>query len=483
MFNKAEMHKQAGELYEAEQAYKAVLALNPNHCPSLVQLAYMAINADRMSIALNYAKKAVQADHAEPQSHQVLANVLANLGLVDLAESEYTIALQLDNKNSHILNSIGNLYAQQGRFDEAWDAFRQAIAASPENIAPYYNLASNKPLTPDDPDLGLIMGLRDRVSSSNEEDRITIHFAMAKAYHDCADYDRAFGEYRQGNELKSQHLTCRYEDQEKFTDQLIKVQNAEWMRTLADKGSTTEGAIFIVGMPRSGTTLLESLLRRHPQVSGIGESPYIKNLAGSCGQRVGQGLEYPEALGALTPSICKELGDEYVSLAHQFRVSTTHTVDKTPINFLNLGFILAILPNAKLLHNFRDPVDTCLSIYQQNFTRGMTYAFDMKQIALYYRLYRRLMEHWQALFPDKILDVNYEDVVVDTEGQIRRIIEFCDLPWDDGCLDENQSQQQNTTRTASIWQVRQPVYQSSVRRWQKYEKHLGPMLEVLEPYL
>jgi len=483
IFNEAEMHKKAGKLYEAEQAYKAVLALNPNHCPSLAQLAYMAIDAGRLPIALNYAKKAVEADHGDPQLHLVLATVLANLGLVDLAESELMIALQLDKENSHILNALGNAYAQQGRFDEAINTFRQAIAISPENVGPYYNLASSKRFTPDDPDLELITGLRNLIPSSSEEDRILIRFAMGKAYHDCGEYAQAFEEYRQGNGLKSQSITYSHEAQEKLTDHLIKVQDAAWVERVADAGSTAAGAIFIVGMPRSGTTLLESLLRRHPQISGIGESPYIGNLARSCGQRAGQKLEYPDALAALTQGIYKELGDEYVSLAHQFGVSTTHTVDKTPENFLYLGFILAILPNAKLVHNFRDPVDACLSIYQQYFTRGVPYACDLKQIALYYLLYRRLMEHWQQLFPDKILDVSYENVVVDTEGQTRRIIEFCDLPWDDGCLNEKPDRHQNITRTASIWQARQPVYQSSVHRWRNYEKHLGTLLEVLAPVL
>lgn len=481
IFNEAESHQKAGKLYDAEQAYRAVLDLNPNHCPSLVQLAHMAINANRLPIALNYARKAVEVDHGELQAHLVLAQVLAKLGLVDLAESEYMIALQLDKQSSFTLNSLGNVYTQQGRFDEAINVFRQAISISPENITPYYNLAFNKRFAPDDPDVELIMGLRSFVSSSSEEDKAIIHFAIAKVYHDCGEYDQAFKEYRHANGLKSQYMTYQYKDQKKLTDLLIKLQDAEWMQRLASEGSTKEGAIFIVGMPRSGTTLLEKMLCRHPQVSGIGEPPYIINLARSCGQRMRQDLEYPEVLGALTPDICKELGDEYVSLAHQFGVNTTYTVDKTPNNFFYLGFILSVLPNAKIIHNFRDPVDTCLSIYQQNFVGGVPFAYDLNQIASYYLLYRQMMEHWQQLFPDKVLDVSYEDVVTNTDEQIRRIIDFCDLPWDDDCLDEKQNQ--HTIRTASTWQARQPVYKTSVHRWKKYEKHLEPLLEVLAPVL
>jgi tetratricopeptide (TPR) repeat protein len=481
MFEEAERFYQTGKLVDAEQAYKALLAVNPQHCPSLVQLAYIALQVGRFSIALNYAKKAVAVDHGEAQAHLVLGKALAELGLAELAESEYTIALQLDNNNDQILNSLGNVYAQQGRFTEAIASFRQAIAKNPDNVLPYYNLASNKRFTLDDPDREFIEDLGNLAQSASREEQIAIRFTLGKIYHDCAEYDQAFEEYQKGNDLKAQQMDYSSQIHKQFIDALIKVQSASWKEKLEGKGSTVDGAIFIVGMPRSGTTLLERLLCRHPQISGVGEPPYIQNLARSSQARLASNLEFPEVLGALTDNVCKELGEEYIQLARQFNISTTHTVDKTPLNFFYLGVILAILPNARLVHNFRDPVDTCLSIYQQLFSGGMPYAYDLEQIGSYYLQYLRIMEHWKRLYPGKILDVKYEDVVMDSEQQLRKVIGFCDLTWDDRCLDDDQKQ--TVSATASKWQARQAIYQSSVKRWRNYQKHLGPLLEVLTPVL
>lgn len=480
MYAEAKANMNAGRLYEAEQGFKAILSLVPNHTPSLIELAQMAIDAVRMPIALNYAKQAVAVDHAEPRAHFVLANVLANLGLVDLAESELIVAQQLDPQNAQVWNGLGLVYSQQGRFEEALDAFHRTIELSPNTILTYLSLASAKRFTPDDPDLALIKDLTKNEAALGMEDRAMIHFALAKAYQDCGDYDQAFAEYQQGNSFKLSTLNYDPDLQEAFNTRLIEVQSREWLERLQGAGSDMEGPIFIVGMPRSGTTLLEKLLCRHPLVSGLGEPPYIHNQARTCAQRLGRDEGLPGALDFLTPELCKVLGDEYVGLAHQFGVSTPYTVDKTPMNFLYLGFILAILPKARILHMFRHPLDTCLSIYQQLFAGPLSYAYDLEHVGRYYLQYRRLMDHWMQLFPDKILDVNYEDLVADSEGQLRHITEFCGLPWDDACLDDGG---QHVTRTASIWQARQPIYKTSVRRWRKYEKHLGPLLEVLAPVL
>jgi hypothetical protein len=223
-------------------------------------------------------------------------------------------------------------------------------------------------------------------------------------------------------------------------------------------------------------------LSRHPQISGIGESPYILNLAQGSGQRLGSSLAYPQFLAELSPALCRQLGEEYVQLTRQFGVDAARIVDKTPNNFLFVGFILALLPKAKIIHCVRNPVDTCLSNYQQLFSSdGMGYTYDQKELGEYYVQYQRIMDHWQSLFPGQILNVAYEDVVADSEQALRQMIDYCGLPWDDRCLQA--PDKDFKIRTASVWQARQPVYRSSVERWRHYEKYLGPLLEALQPVL
>lgn len=465
---------------EAEKVYMTILEIHPGHVPSMIQMARLALLKYRLPKAFQYAREAVKVNHASPQAHLVLGEVLSRGGLAEHAESELTIALQLDKQNPEIINGLGKAYTLQGRFEEAIVLFRQAIAIKPDYLSAYYNLAASKRFTREDEDFELINRLSDIIDSRNTDDQILIHFILGKVFHDCKEFDRAFKEYQQGNDLKSKQVNYDIEEEEEAVDRTIHTLDKSWLEKHAGKGNNAEGAIFIVGMPRSGTTLLETLLCRHPQISGIGERSYITKLATTGGDRFHGDLEFPEVLNELSGDDLREFGNDYMTWAHEFGVDTTYTIDKTPGNFLYLGFILAILPNAKLIHNFRNPVDNCLSVYQGLFATGIPFSYDLEHIGRYYLMYRKIMEHWKKIFPEKILDVNYEDVVNDTEQQIRRVIEFCELPWDERCLEEGQKQ--HVSNTASKWQARQPVYKTSVQRWKNYEKHLGPLLEILAPF-
>lgn len=481
LWQQARQLEAMGNQAEVERTLWAILALAPDHYGSLVKLAYMALGAGKIPLALNYAKKAVQANHGDAEGHLVLGQVLAELGLTDMAEAELTIAQQLNAEDSRIPDALGWVLAQQGRSAEAETAYRRAIALAPKHVGAYYNLAANKKFQPDDPDIAAIEQLREHAEQFSPEEKAALYFTLAKVHHDCGEYDQAFAELQRANRLKRVQLHYRSESQRQLADLMLQAMDAAFAQRLQDVGCAADSPLFVVGMPRSGTTLVESLLCRHPDVSGIGEVPYISNLAQGCGRQMGSSLPYPQFLSQLPPPLCRQLGEDYVRLTHQFGVNAARIVDKTPGNFMFIGFILALLPKARIIHCVRNPLDTCLSIYQQYFTSGMGYAYDLKDIGEYYVQYRRFMDHWQSLYPDKICQVVYEDVVADSEQSLRRMIDYCALPWDERCLQA--PGEEVKIRTASVWQARQPVYDSSVQRWRHYQKHLGPLVEALQPVL
>jgi len=481
LFEQACQHYRSGDLLQAEQGYKAVLELNSKHYGSLLALAYMALEVGRYPLALQYAKQAVEVNHAEAEGHLVLGNILSELGLTDFAEAELVISQQLNPANNLTHNVLGLLYMRQGRTQEADDAFRQSIRLAPKNPVAYYNLTSNKQFASGDLDVELIESLRAHEPEYSANEKSVLHFAMGKVYHDCARYDEAFAEFKKANQQKRETFSYDIQDQEKLADGLIKSFDADARARLSGAGCLSDGPVFIIGMPRSGTTLIESHLCRHPDIASIGETPYIKNLALGIGQRSGSTVSYPDSLKLLSADVCAELGEEYIKLSRQFGVKSDRIIDKLPDNFLHVGFILSILPNAKIIHCFRDPIDNCLSIYQQNFSLGVSYSYDLKEIGLYYLLYRRMMAHWHKLFPNRIFDIDYQSTVTDTEGSLRELVDYCGLSWDEKCLGKLTAD--HVIKTASVWQARQPVYQTSLQRWRKYEKHLGELLEVLAPVL
>ena len=358
---------------------------------------------------------------------------------------------------------------------------RQSIEADPCKVAPYFLLATNKRFTPEDPDMAFIQHLENKVCPEDKSDEAKCHFTLGKIYDDCREYDQAFAEYQQGNQIKWEDLSEPRQDYEKIADHLIAALDPALVEKAQGYGYGSESPVFVLGMPRSGTTLVESLLCRHPDVSAIGEVPYIANLVLGCEQHIGERLPYPNLLGAFSWDVIENLGKEYVRLSRQYGVNTKRVVDKTPLNFLYVGFIFSILPNARIIHCRRDPVATCLSIYQQYFPKSLPYSYDLEEIGSYYLFYHRLMTQWSKLFPNRILDIEYGELVNDTESHVRRMIKYCGLEWDKRCLGEQDNRYR--VRTASIWQARQPVYTSSVQRWRHYEKHLGPLLKVLSPVI
>jgi hypothetical protein len=337
-----------------------------------------------------------------------------------------------------------------------------------------------KTFTPDDADFATLNGLLTSAEAAAAplENQLDLQFTLGKAHMDTGDAEKAFAHLDAGNRMK--HATLAYdvrEDAAQFAE-IARSFGAGRLDRFSEGGDLSDRPIFIVGMPRSGTTLVEQILASHPQVHGAGELTALEEIVID---RLGPSLSpiaRAQRMAALTQDDLAAMGAAYVAKVAAMAPEGLRVTDKMPANFRLAGLIRLMLPNARIIHCRRDPVDTCLSCYARKFSRGQPFAYDLRDLGLYYRAYEALMAHWRDLLPpERFAEVVYEEVVGDLEAQARRLIAFCGLEWDDACLTFHQTRRQ--VRTASVNQVRQPLYRTSIARWRAYERHLGPLLDAL----
>ena len=306
---------------------------------------------------------------------------------------------------------------------------------------------------------------------------IRLRFALAKAYDDLGEYDRAFAALTRANALKRDEVDFDMTEIEARYRAIEDTFSADFLAAGADLGDPSETPVFIVGMPRSGTTLLEQILDSHPEAHGAGELLELPGLIKGLTEELGSDAAFPGCLSAVAPNRWTELGARYADTLAQRTPAARRVTDKLPENHQRVGFISLILPRAKIIHCRRDPLDTCLSCYKLLFTGGQKYSYDLRDLGRQYRLYDSLMAHWSRVLPGRILDVRYEDLVADQEAETRRILAHCGLDWDPACLRFHESDRQ--VMTASAIQVRRPIYRDSVDKWRRYEAHLRPLLDAL----
>lgn len=389
-------------------------------------------------------------------------------------------ALAIDPGNAHALCFRGSAEMERGRSGEAQSYQRRALAAEPGHAQAHFNLAQ---ITRNGDAEQRLQQIETALRRNDLafDDRVPLHFAAAKILDDAGETDRAFAHFSQGNGLVWSRFGLASELYVRQTEDIIGVFDEQYFRSRApslEKSAAGEGLVFILGMPRSGTTLVEQILGSHPDVAAGGERPDIRAIAESLPARLGLREPYPFAARALQADLAGRLVGEHLGRIAAARGNKPCFTDKTPANFLRLGLIAALFPQAKVIHCRRDPVDTCLSCYVQLFGRNsILYSYDLAALGLYYRLYEQLMGHWRRVLPLQIFDVSYEELVSDQERVSREIVGFCRIPWDDSCLRFHE--RAGAVRTASAWQVRQAVYASSVGRWRRYERHLGPLLKAL----
>lgn len=460
-----------GRLGEADQSFAEALRLSPSDAEAIFWHA-RALHALGDSVAATERlRRAVQIFPDFPEAHCDLGKLLADAGDIDNAMRAYEQALRCDPVSAEAHNGLGTLQSALGRRAEAERSFRTALKTDPNLIIAHCNIAELKRFSFMDADAGALMAQSER-TDLGEADRVQLGFALGKMYEDIGDYDAAFAAFSAANRLHRAGLAYDPGEEDALAAAMIEAFAPAAAAKMADAGAGVEDAtpIFVLGMPRSATSLVEQTLASHPMVYGAGELDHFETLLRKKAPEI-------KDLAELDARALTELGSAYVdALRKSAPAGAAHVVDKMPTNFLFLGPIALSLPQAKLIHCVRDPVDTCLSCYKRLFSHRHPYSYDLAELGGFYTLYQRLMAHWQKVFPDRIVDVVYEDLVADPEGETRRLIAACGLDWDAACLAFHETERPVLTNPEG---VRRPIYGDAVARWRHYEAHLAPLLDAL----
>lgn len=465
----------------AEGLLRRVVGLSPGHSVSHEDLGRFLADNGRVPEAIGFIRKAIDLDPLKLANHLMLADALTLLGRNAEALESYEHCLALEAEEPSALLGMGHLLRIRGRRNEAVACYRKCAAIRPDYGNSYWSLASLKDFRFTDQE---VADMRSRIDSGDldPESEVNFHFAVARAYEAEKDFESAWQEYERGNILKRSRIQYDPVENETKHDNVLNVFTGDFLEREFHSEKIGPSPIFILGMPRSGSTLIEHALASHSLVEGAGELPHIAMLAASLGNYRPDGLMYPEVLRELNEDQFIAIGKSYVHQTAPHRMlDTPYFTDKTPANFSRVGFIHLVLPNSRIIDARRDPVDTCIGNYRQLFAMGKNQSYDLQELGEYYLQYIRMMDHWDRVLPGRILRVQYEDVVNDLDGQLRRILDYCELPWEKACLDFFKSDRD--VNTASSDQVRQPIYKSAIGYWKNYESHLAELIEILAPVL
>ena len=468
--------RQAGRLAEAEAAYAALLARWPDLPQSWYNLALLQRQAGRFDAALASYRQALGCGIRQPEQVHLNRGVIYadHLRQDDAAERELNAALGLNPAYVPALLNLGNLHEDRGRREEALALYQRALAADPDSaeaLARQTNLAAIS-----GPDDAAILALKQAIARANATaaDRASLGFALGRALDACAAYDRAFSAYDAANRASRASAgpgRALYDRgaHERFIDRLIEAFAHPRPGIVAPAGS--KPPIFICGMFRSGSTLTEQLLAGHARVTAGGELGLIPASVAS------ELAPFPQAMARAGPDLLAGIAARYANALARIFPGADLITDKRPDNFLYLGLIKALFPSARIVHTIRHPLDNCLSAYFLHLDHSMSYALDLLDVGHYYRQHRRLMAHWKTLFGADIFAFDYDDFVREPRPAVAHLLDFCGLDWDENCLSFHE--RRNSVKTASVWQVREPLYRRASGRWRHYARHLEPLREYL----
>jgi len=510
--NAATLLGDSGRFEEAEASLRRAIELNPNNLDAYRHLANVLVHQSKTAEAIKFLNQAVKRDkHNFPI---LIALVRAHLkhGTYPLAERIAKEAMSLDSDHPEALCLYGNACHELDRHSEAIEYYEKALEKRPEYsecrhylavalkavgdfdraeaelrslidkqpgmIPAYASIADMIKFTEDHPYFIALQKLVEETGDSKDERAMFLHYAVAKAHDDIGDYDAAFRHYSAGAELKRARLNYDEEKSKEFFDDIMKTYDAAFFSNTQVKGHPSTLPIFIVGMPRSGSTLVEQVLASHPEVYGAGEIKVLSRSIHEARRAFPDLPKFPEIGAHMETPHYERFTVHYLNATVGLSEDASYITDKLLSNYYFLGIIYKAFPNAKVIHTVRNPVDTCLSCYTKLFKDDMPFSYDLSELGRYYKRYQALMDHWKRVLPPGyMLEVKYEDMVATLDEKAKEIVAFCGLDWNEQCLRFHDSDR--PVKTASVTQVRKPIYSTSVDRWRCYEEQLQPLIQEL----
>ncbi len=469
----AMQHHNAGELNKAELIYQQLLQNNPNNPDALHLLGVIGFQVGQFEEAEKLITRGIAIKPDMDEAHNNLANVLEGLGRLEEAISHFQTSIKIKPGVARIHLNLGNAHKGLGQLDKALLHYHKTISIDSQFAEAHRQIAGIKKHTNYDDDIKNMETIFTKQGTTDYQ-KMHLAFGLGKAFEDIKQYEKSFKFIEKGNDIKRNKLNTPVVN---WDEQILRVKNT-FSKALFKKfdgvGSQDKTPIFILGMPRSGTSLVEQILASHPVVHGAGE---VQTLNKSISKFFNM-ANLLEVIPQASASAFEQLGNEYVKSIRTHSEKAGFITDKMPGNFKFIGMIKLILPNAKIIHCHRNPMDNCLSLYKNLFSKGHEFAYNQVELGEYYNCYKHLMNHWQKVLPDFIYNIQYEDVVADQELQTRKLLQHCELEWDEACLKFHQTKR--AVKTVSAVQVRKPIYTDSVQSWKRYEKQLAPLLKTLE---
>ena len=501
-------HLHASRYRKAEDAFKKVLIEDENNIDALRFMGILAFKSGNHDIAEAMLTKALKLDTTYSLVWANLAQVFSVTGQLDKAKKSFKNILNMEPKNGLIWAeygtvltklanyeegrdaylkalefkpdsprvhlSLGHVYKTMGEIDNSIDSYKNTILQNNLSGEAYWSLANLKTYSFSENEIiDMEKTLKGEMS---DIERSQMHFALGKAYEVKKDFDKSFKNYYEGNKVKKGLIKYSSDDTTDNTKRILNFFNKENIQKLEKSSTGDRDPIFVLGMPRSGSTLVDQIISSHSKVDGTQELPNIIKIAAELNSN--NQKDYPEVLKDLDESKLSNLGKDYISETAWARDSAPFFIDKMPNNFIHIGLIKTILPNAKIIDTRRDPMDTCFSCFKQFFARGQLFTYSLEDLGNYYTDYIRAMNHWHNVYGKDIYTVHYDNVINETEETIRELIDYCELPFEKECLEFYNSSR--PVKTPSAEQVRQPIYKSGLNYWKNYEKHLLPLKKIID---
>ena len=455
--------------HEAAELFDEAMELQPDSPRLYIKLSSALDRAHRTDEAIEVIKKAVEVNPEMPEAYWVMGTIYFMSNDIENAEKALDKAIELKPDFTHALASKAEILQSLGKMKESEQFIREALRLNEISPNLYYSLSNTKTFEKDGPEFKAMEDMLLDSQKVTKQDRAILHYALFRSYEKIKDYEKAYPHLKKGADIKSGFVTHDEERQHNLFSSIQTTFSKDNVKKITNSGCDSDVPIFILGMPRSGTTLTEQIISSHPDVYGAGEL----SISAAAEREV----------GVVNNDRAKEWGEYYVDKMRNINEETQKAkkiTDKMPGNYAKLGQLILALPNAKIIHCRRNPMDTCLSCYKQLFSRGHEWSYNWDEMTKHYEEYHNLMAHWRQVFPDKFIDIDYEDTINDFENQARKLIDYVGLEWNDACLTPHKSKR--SVLTASKAQVIKPIYNTSIEAWKRYEDELTPMAEQLEKF-